>query len=92
MDSNHEAIHMAYTLGLKAVTGRLSPAYRAQWEVATRHIPAEQMQSALDSFGIRINPSSITVPLASFAHTINQDRVVFDGGNYHRNEYMNSKG
>lgn len=89
MFTNHEALHMAYTLGLKAVTGKLSPAYRQQWEVATRHIPAKQMECALNSFGIRIGAHSVTVPMKHYADTISREKIVFVGADSHYTEYMN---
>lgn len=92
MHSNHEAIHMAYTLCLAVATNRFTPKWYAQWQLDTMHIPEDQMTSALEIYAIRIGEHSVTVPMKSLNAVHPPEpyvKTVFADVNYHRNEYMN---
>lgn len=83
---------MVYTLCLAFATNRFTPKWYKQWQLDTMHIPSEQMESALQMYGVTIGTGSVTIPVTSL-NAVHPPKpyvkTAFGGVDYHRNEYMN---
>lgn len=91
MHSNHEATHSVYLLCLAFATNRFTPKWYAQWQLDTMHIPAEQMQSALEMYGVTIGEHSVTIPVTSLNRVRPPKpyvKTAFGGVDTHYREYM----
>lgn len=94
MHSNHEAIHSTYLLCLAFATNRFTPKWYQAWKLSTMHIPAEQIESALEMYGVTIGTDSVTIPVTSL-NKVHPPKPyvkgVFGGVNTHRQDYEISR-